>query len=168
MTTNTSKAVPPVDLALLRSFFAHMSRIGMPYGLGAKIPLDTKVDDLKPGTKVDCSGFVQYILRQSSGIKDFPDGSQVQREWAENNLRQIAKYSDCNTYLTNNRLFIAFIKPWENGCRAVGHVWLVGQFDSDTAAETMESHGGVGVHSRPWNTSVLVEQVYSVFELPTK
>jgi hypothetical protein len=162
-----SKTIPPVDLPKLESLFAQLERQGVTYRLGAKA--NQLHDPPSKITALDCSGFVRWIIAQATDFQlILPDGSQMQREWASTaGLHQLSKYSDCNTYLTEKRLFIAFIRPNYNGAGTIGHVWLCGQFDNDREAETMESRGGIGVDSRPWDSLVLRKQVYSCFELPT-
>lgn len=165
-----SLVIPPVDLDLLESYFAHMERLGIFYGLGKKLPLSVHPDDLEGDLRTDCSGFVRYLLYwASNNLLDIGDGSQVQRAWAEEKgLHKLARYSDANAYMTDKRLFIAFIKPYSNGARKVGHVWLVSKLNADSVADTMESYGGVGIGSRPWNNRTLLRQVYSTFELPVR
>jgi hypothetical protein len=182
-----STRIAKVDLNTLERDFAQLERQGVAYGLGAKAEgsfyegvrwnphstgqLSTPLTTVK---HLDCSGFVRYALyRATEGKLIIPDGSQVQREWCERQaaaklLHKASKYENTNKYLTKERLFIAFIKPWTNGCGAIGHVWLIGQFDKDISAETIESYGGPGVGSRPWNARKLLREVYSVYELPAK
>jgi hypothetical protein len=179
--------IAAVDLNILERDFAQLERQGVAYGLGAKAEgyvyegirwnpnstgqLSTPMNTIK---HLDCSGFVRYALYRATETKlVIPDGSQNQREWCEKQaadklLHKVSKYENTNKYLTKERLFIAFIKPWTNGCGTIGHVWLIGQFDKDISAETMESYGGHGVGSRPWNARTLLREVYSVYELPTK
>jgi hypothetical protein len=182
-----STKIARVDLNSLERDFAQLERQGVAYGLGAKAEgytykgrqwnpnstrkLSTPVSTIE---HLDCSGFVRYLLYRATDAKlEIPDGSQNQREWCEQQaaaklLHKVSKYENTNKYLTKERLFIAFIKPWTNGCGEIGHVWLVGQFNKDSFAETMESFGGHGVGSRLWNARTLLREVYSVYELPTK
>lgn len=163
--------IPLINLQKLEDVFSQLDIRGVAYGLGAKAPsLDCQPSRIR---RIDCSGWVRYGLFQATnGQLTIPDGSWNQREWCEEMtrrgaIRQIANYADTNRYITNKRLFIAFIKPFTNGCGKVGHVWFVSQYDADSDADTMESHGGVGINSRPWNTRTLRNQVFSVYELPT-
>lgn len=174
--------IPPVNLAKLENLFAQLDIQGVRYGLGAKAegssyagrqynPRSTGHLTTPPQTidHIDCSGWTRYGLFNATGGKlILPDGSQAQREWCENNKLHKVNYPDTNRYLTARRLFIAFIKPFANNCGPVGHVWFVTQYDADSAADTLESHGGVGINSRAWNYPVLRQQVYSCYELPTK
>lgn len=161
-----------VSLLNLWSFFVSLGRVF--YGLGSKAPEKpffqnptAKLDTL---TKIDCSGFVRLaIYRATGGAWKIPDGSQNQRAYfeqlaKEGKVREV-NYWDAAHYINPHRLFICFIKPFENGCGSVGHVWLLVQKDGRPV--TLESHGGYGVHSRPWDTEVLQHQVYSVYEVPT-
>ncbi len=160
-------AVPAIDIDRLENIFCEMDIAGVKYGLGAKAPyLDIGPSKIK---KIDCSGFVRYALYQATNGKlTIPDGSWHQREWCEDkNLHKLTKYSDVLN-ITDRRLFIAFIKPHANGCGPVGHVWFVTKLNEDNIPDTMESHGGVGINSRPWNYFTLKKQVYSCFELPVK
>lgn len=116
-------------------------RVG--YKLGAKI----KNDSDQPGkdfTAVDCSGFVRAVVRRSTEPKvtDFPDGSVVQHDWV------IAKkFPTCTVAdgkLTDNKIRIAFLSPQDSPDK-IGHVALVRN------GLTIESHGGVGPNSRPFD-----------------
>lgn len=172
--------IPAVSLSRLETLFAQLERHGVRYGLGAKADaknwnpqsdgtLNTPVSNIQ---YLDCSGFVRYALYHASGQQlKLPDGSQVQRAWCEQNgLHQVARYADAAAYMTEKRLFICFIKPFTNGCGETGHVWLLSHYDdgnNGTMAGTLESHGGGGVDSRPWNYRTLVQEVYSAYELPT-
>lgn len=65
------------------------------------------------------------VYKATNGKLKIPDGSQVQREWCEKNkLNKLADYSEVGSTPAVS-LFIAFIKPCENGCKSVGHVWFV-------------------------------------------
>jgi hypothetical protein len=179
--------IPTIDLDILRSEFGQLERQGTPYGYGAKAEgsrnpntgekynarsnghLSTNLSTID---HLDCSGFIRYALyRASNHALSLPDGSQQQRQWCEarshdSGLHQVVDYADTNAYLTPERLFIAFIKPYTNGCGEIGHVWLLSQLDDDAAEETMECYGGHGVGSRPWNSSILKREVFSIYELP--
>src|SRR4051812_1536811 len=118
---------PQIDLSQLFQDLAQLERNGTNYGLGAKAPsLDCEPSKIHA---VDCSGYVRWALaRATGGALCIPDGSQNQRAWAEANLHQV-KYADAARYMTDKRLFIAFIKPFANGCGSVGHVFLLAQYD---------------------------------------
>lgn len=153
--------------AVLRDF-DQMERAGYSYKLGGKLSMKVAPGAHKP-RRVDCSGLMDYLLSRN-GL-DVPDGSQNQlaffeRLAKEGKVHELAQYSDV-TYGDPGRLFIAFIKVNTNGAGKIGHVWLVHK-DDDGSVETMESHGGVGVNSRPWNHGPLKRMVYKTFEVPTK
>lgn len=116
-------------------------RVG--YQLGAKIPNDAA----QPGkdfTAVDCSGFVRAAIRRSSNPKatDFPDGSVVQNDWVRAKKFTPATVSDGK--LKDDKIRIAFLAP-ADAPNGVGHVVLIRN------ATTVESHGGVGPDSRPFD-----------------
>ncbi|TXH58828.1 MAG: hypothetical protein E6Q97_01190 [Desulfurellales bacterium] len=137
-----------------------LERNGVRYGLGAKAKPSTPPDKI---ARIDCSGYVRYMVLNCSDIKEFPDGSQNQLAWCIQNLRQLGKYSDVSYAAEDEtRLFIAFIKPHVNGAGKIGHVWLICE------GETYESCGGKGVTNRPWNTGVLRREAYACFEIPVK
>ncbi|MFM2058642.1 MAG: hypothetical protein RLY71_3027 [Pseudomonadota bacterium] len=157
--------IAAVSLDKLEEVFCEMDSLGVKYGLGAKAPYL----DIEPGKikKIDCSGFTRYaIYKATNGKLVIPDGSQAQREWCEKaKLKKLTNYSDV---MDGNKrsLYVAFIKPWTNGCQSVGHVWFVTKLDGDNVPDTMESHGGVGVDSRRWDYLTLNRQVYSCYEVP--
>jgi hypothetical protein len=155
-----------VDLAKLHNVFDRMCLAGTTYLLGGKAPsLNAEPEDID---RIDCSGFVRYAIYQAGNGFKIPDGSFKQREWCEEQgLHEVADYADINAHMTKNRLFIAFITAGVRGAGRVGHVWLIGDFDPDRGADTMESYGGHGVGSRQWNHPVLVRRVHKVFEIPT-
>ena len=179
--------ITPIDLSVLEATFSQLDIQGVKYGLGAKAEggqhpetgrrfnprstgkLSTPLHTI---THIDCSGAIRLLAYKSTGGKlIFPDGSQRQREqceeWHEAGLIKKVNYRDVSKYMTHKRLFIAFIRPGHRGCGPVGHVWFVCQYDDDKAADTLESHGGVGINSRPWDARTLYNQVYSCYELPT-
>lgn len=170
-------AITNISINTLEQDFAQLERLGSKYNYGGKAMIGgryAKDSELKSVTPaqiaakgVDCSGYVRWALaRATDGRIIVPDGSQNQRVWAEKNLRKV-KYADAAFYINPARLFIAFIKPWTNGCGSVGHVWFLSHYDTGkgTVAGTLESHGGGGCVSRAWNYRTLVQQVYSCFEL---
>lgn len=162
--------LPSIDLKELERVFSILDIKGVRYGLGAKIPLSRKPTDSKI-TRVDCSGWFRYGLYWATeGKLKVPDGSQMQRAWCEQmaakGVLKKKNYKDL-PMADESRLFVAFIKPFTNGCGSVGHVWFVSKINADMVPDTMESHGGVGINSRPWNYRTLWNQVYSCYELPT-
>lgn len=157
----------PVELAKVVEIYRNMKANHVSYDLGGKAP---KLDMDSHGIEdIDCSGFVRFcIYRATDPHMTIPDGSWMQREWCEAaNLHKLSNYRDvCQA--DPSRLFIAFIPP-KSG--KAGHVWFVTKALSKNATSqpmTMESHGGVGVNSRPWNTSVLLRNCDAVYELPVR
>lgn len=167
-----------LDTSLMLSLFNQLERRGVRYGYGAKADdkttnprstgrLSTPVDTID---QIDCSGFTRYITYQAtSGAVTLPDGSQDQLDWfsrqKDKTISKLGQYSDL-TKVAGPSLFVGFIKPHVNGCGDIGHVWFAYKDDQTASPETMESHGGTGVDSRPWNTLVLRNEVFSAFQLP--
>jgi hypothetical protein len=148
-----------IDLDLLQSVFDNMKG-RVTYSFGAKAP-DLSMDS-HGIAEIDCSGFVRYaIARATQQAVILPDGSSNQHDRCEaQGLHQLAHYSDV-AYAAQDpsRLFIAFLDP-----HPIGHVWLL-RADGQGHVMTMESHGGRGVDSRPWNTRVLMH-ADACYELP--
>lgn len=155
-----------------------------------------KLSDVTPAMiahakgSIDCSGWKRWATaRATKGGILLPDGSQMQREqfeqWAADGLvREIKShtqgdgnfnasqlnYRDAALNVTGRRLFTNFIKPFAHGCGDVGHVFdtaLYNDGNNGTKCGTLESHGGGGCVSRPWNTIVLLREVFSTFEMFT-
>ena len=129
-----------LDWAKVQAFLAacQTSHPRVTYGLGAKIPGDSSV----PGsgfTKVDCSGFVRAAIRRSTNPKHttFPDGSVTQHDWVK------AKGFERST-IADGKIRIAFLAPQDVPSK-IGHVVLIRN------GKTVESHGGVGPNSRPFD-----------------
>lgn len=114
------------------------------YGLGAKVPFLNAV----PGrdfTKVDCSGFVREAIREATTpTLAFPDGSVVQHDWVDGQRFQKCTVNDGK--LDDGMMRIAFLRP-QDVSSGIGHVVLI------LAGKTLESHGGTGPDSRPWDGS---------------
>lgn len=130
-----------LDLNLLNSLFAGCAG-RVKYKLGAKVPLGATVAQI---VRIDCSGFVRWILAKCGVGLVLPDGSQNQLDWARKNLRKLEKYSDVQ-YASGDptRVFIAFLSP-KPGASWPRHVWLI------RMGQTMESYGSGGVGSRAWD-----------------
>ena len=163
-----------VNASTLISVSNQLQRRGVKYVYGGKIdnrdvnPRSTGKLSTPPDTidGLDCSGYMRYVLYQAANWV-IPDGSQNQLEYFQDgDFEQLAAYDDTNADVGRDHLSIGFIKPWVNGCGAIGHVWLVYKPGDGKAAETFECHGGVGVDSRMWNTIVLTHEVYVSFKLP--
>ena len=148
----------PISKSLFMTVFKNMVN-RVKYQLGAKAPYlacDTSLIHA-----IDCSGEVRYLTAKSTNQQTImPDGSFYQRLWCEQQqLHKLAQYSDVQ-YAANDpsRLFICFIEP--NAHESIGHVFFV------CAGVTYESHGGVGVGSRPWDTPVLLNNASEAYEFP--
>ncbi|SEC40104.1 hypothetical protein SAMN05444161_1066 [Rhizobiales bacterium GAS191] len=111
------------------------------YGLGKKVAFNAV-----PGvdfTAVDCSGFVREAVRRSTNLgNNFPDGSVVQHDWVAN--KGFARDNVPSGSLRDNVVRIAFLSP-NATTSGIGHVVLIHN------GMTLESHGGVGPDSRPFN-----------------
>ncbi len=138
-----------IDFKKLLSDFTTMDRVTK-YLLGAKAPANFKPVTIKA---IDCSGATLYWLRRCADIM-LPDGSMNQLAWCEKNLRKLKRYEDVQYAKDDaSRLFIAFIVPnklqrylnSKDGRARGRHVFLV------YMGMTMESYGGHGVGSLPWN-----------------
>jgi hypothetical protein len=134
-----------VDWAKVQAFLnaCETSHPRVTYGLGAKIPSDSAA----PGsgfTKVDCSGFVRAAIRRSTNPKNtvFPDGSVTQHDFVK--ARGFARGTIADGGLADGKIRIAFLAPQDAPSR-IGHVVLIRN------GKTVESHGGVGPDSRPFN-----------------
>jgi hypothetical protein len=114
------------------------------YGLGKKVPFLNAV----PGrdfTQVDCSGFVREAVREATTpTLAFPDGSVVQHDWVQ--AQQFQKCSVADGKLDDGMMRIAFLRP-QDVSSGIGHVVLI------VAGKTLESHGGTGPDTRPWDGS---------------
>jgi subtilisin family serine protease len=137
-------ALLSLDLGRAKAFLdaCRTSSPRVTYGLGKKVPFLGAV----PGrdfTRVDCSGFVREAVRlATSPSVPFPDGSVVQHDWVR--ARGFEK-SNVPAGLQNDGMVrIAFLRPQDVPSR-IGHVVLI------AGGRTLESHGGVGPDSRPWD-----------------
>lgn len=145
-TTTTAKAAPflsvPLDEQALRNLVAACVKAGVRYGLGSKAPSLNSV----PGTgfkRIDCSGFVRWILYKASGkLFTLPDGSVVQHDFIK--ARNFKRSDTAACELQDGRVRICFLTPKDGG--GIGHVLLV------LNGLTIESCGGIGPCRREWNT----------------
>lgn len=136
-------AMVPVNIKMAQDFLT-ACKTSVPrvtYGLGAKI-----IPGQVPGrdfTKVDCSGFVREAIRRSTDLGNrFPDGSVVQHDWVRD--RGFEKVDRSFGAARDGAVRIAFLEP-KDSPKKIGHVVLLHD------GNTLESHGGVGPNSRPWN-----------------
>lgn len=158
--------LPRLHYPTLLSVWSQLERQGVTYGYGVKAPrLDCEPKEIH---SIDCSGLIRYVVYQSSvGRLVLPDGSQAQREYMEQSgAHKLARYEDVS-FAVPGRVFLCFIKPWEKGCGAVGHTWIVTKWPQQSSPWTIESHGGAGCTSRPAFYPVLLHEAFSAFELPT-
>lgn len=138
---NFAWPVMQLDLALLAQIHEAADIEGNQYKLGGKIVLSVSPEDAI-GRSVDCSGWVRFLLYHASGKQlIFPDGSVVQHDW----IKEVGfkKSSVDSARMRDGALRVAFLTPAAGG--GVGHVALVRN------GFTLESHGGTGPDSRPWN-----------------
>ena len=165
----TVKPAAPISLQKLEFLYAQLKEQNVKYGYGSKAG-DYSPDgtlaraNVAKISKIDCSGMVRFgAYVASADTLIIPDGSQVQLDWAAKNLKRASSYENAARYMNKKRLFIAFIKPYTNGCGSVGHVWFLRERHDKPM--TVESHGGVGVNSRAWDVRTLKNQVYAVYEM---
>ncbi|CAO4147025.1 hypothetical protein LPLAFNJD_LOCUS2345 [Methylorubrum aminovorans] len=136
-------AAVPIAIEKARAFL-NACRTSVPrvtYGLGAKArPGQVPGRDF---TQIDCSGFVREAIRRSTDLGNrFPDGSVVQHDWVRD--RGFEKVDRSAGTARDGAVCIAFLEPRDSP-KKIGHVVLL--YDGST----LESHGGVGPNSRPWN-----------------
>jgi hypothetical protein len=112
------------------------------YGLGAKAPFH----GAEPGTdfqRIDCSGFVREAIRLATDpMVKFPDGSVVQQDWVRDRGYRPCTIDDGTK--KDDKVRIAFLSPGATSS-GIGHVVLLWK------GMTLESHGGTGPDTRPWN-----------------
>lgn len=114
---------------------------GNQYRLGGKWPLDLDPEEAD-GRRVDCSGFVRWLLYQSSPENNrviIPDGSVVQHDWIKD--KGFKKSTIAAGRRQDGFLRIAFLPPGGG----IGHVVLI------LDGRTLESAGGTGPDSRVWD-----------------
>jgi cell wall-associated NlpC family hydrolase len=139
-TTPTVYPSVPLDEQKIRDLVADCVRAGVRYGLGSKAPSLTAVPgrDFK---RIDCSGFVRWVLYQASGkTLNFKDGSVQQHEWIKEHGFKVSDVASGK--LKDGRVRIAFLTPTDGG--GVGHVVLI------LNGKTAESCGGIGPCRRDW------------------
>lgn len=145
-----------IDLPLMWKCQDNGAVNGIPYVWGAKPSSSLTTDQI---SGADCSGWWRYLMGRQ-GI-EVPEGSQEQMEWCKaQGFQCITNYADVGNAAAGE-LFACFIldtRGHQDG--HAGHVW------NCEGGETMESHGGAGVDSRPWNTGVLRREFHVAFRLP--
>ncbi len=154
-----------ISINTLIHLLGQLEHHGVGYRLGAKAPSLHS----EPGTfhNIDCSGFARWAsFKASNGLFRMPDGSADQHEWCERQGFEKARYRDAGEEGHPNKLFIAFITP-QSSPEGVGHVWFL-TGDGAGHSVTLESHGGCGPDSRPWNYHTLIDQVGACYLLPSE
>jgi len=108
-------------------------------------------------SKLDCSGYVKYMLYNASeGKLSLSGGSYMQNQWCKDSGLKSHDYAK-TAGKADNVLRLGYFKKKKGG--KYGHIWLV------LNGKTLESHGGKGVNRRPWNTKVLMDNVTHCYEL---
>ena len=146
---------------------------GVVYGLGSKAAEHAGqkyVFDYPPTFgSVDCSGWSRWaIYHATGGALLIPDGSANQNDWA--GQQGFKHYGPDKAHVTyqsiggnkDNYLRMAFCRA--SASETIGHVWFT------LNAFTLESHGGVGPSSRPFDTPVLeriISDLYVLGHYPT-
>jgi hypothetical protein len=142
--TFAASAATGFDLARAKAFLqaCMTSHPRVTYGLGSKPPFHGAI----PGRdfrKIDCSGFVREAIRLATNPSvPFPDGSVVQHDWVR--AHGFEKSTIAAGGESDGVVRIAFLRP-QDSPHHIGHVVLV------AGGRTLESHGGVGPDSRPWD-----------------
>ena len=146
---------------------------GVSYGLGSKAPEHTSgpyAFDYPPTfNAIDCSGWVRWALYHATGgALLIPDGSANQNDWAgAQGLKHYGPDAARSAYLSNggnkdHALRLCFCRA--SASEPIGHVWMLRN------AYSLESCGGHGPTSRPWDTPVLsriVTDLYVLGHYPT-
>ncbi|MGO8672058.1 MAG: hypothetical protein ACLQVD_11910 [Capsulimonadaceae bacterium] len=139
----------------------------VPYGWAEKIAVTRSVAEfiqlggerLADGKMrgVDCSGFVRWLLYQSSHGKVLvPDGSWNIGAYLKGKAAEL-KYGPEDYETAGNEDGVLRIAGFDPTKSHPGHIWCI------CNGLTMESHGknahGDGVDRRPWDTPVLTDNV---------
>lgn len=114
------------------------------YGFGDKARMTDKPADIK---KIDCSGFVQYLLYHvATPSLKIRAGSWHQNKYFEDNHFEQVDYAT-EASKRDGILRLGYFRG------SPGHIWLV------LNGETIESSGGKGPNRRAWSTGVLKSKV---------
>ena len=124
------------------------------YEMNAKAsPLDLDPAKIK---KLDCSGFVQYVLYNATSKSAFlKSGSWYQNQWCIAQKLEKVAYSTANQ--SDGWLRLGYFPAPKKG--QYGHIWLI------LDGRTLESHGGKGPNSRAWDTNVLKNSVTACYKV---
>ena len=110
-------------------------------------------------TELDCSGFVAYVLYHASngGLVLHGRNSAGLADWCkEQGFAKEKGYAPLAA-VQDNVLRLAYMPPPPK--HKYGHVWLVHN------GATLESHGGAGPDSRPWNEAILAKHATHLYKL---
>jgi len=129
---------------------------GVRYGFGSKCP-EALIGKLPIKFKeIDCSGFVRTTLAYASGGSvRIVDGSYNQGEWLKAHGYKITDRENCA--LNDGHIRICVHHP--DVLDETGHVWVCQN------GRTLESAGGRGPCSRPWN--VMLSRGHRLDQLAT-
>lgn len=164
-----------INLALLLLNFTHLVQRCVAYMMGAKAPaLDCDTAQIRV---LDCSGLARYLIAKATGgMWTIPDGSANQHDYFEaraqaGQIHKLAQYSDVQPAVSGDkdRLFICFMAPGAEYPGSSGHVWFVFRgytIESHGGGRTPERPHGIGCHSRPWDTAVLLNNCCAAYEVP--
>ena len=145
-----------IDSSALTDVHNQMSDGHVAYGFGAKASsLDADPSKI---TKIDCSGYVRYLIYQATDKQiSMLDGSVRQHEWCRDQKLAKVAYSTCGE--NDGWLRIAFYQKTKNH---VGHVWLI------LNGQTLESYGHHGPGSKPWrDRSKIADACYKLAQTYT-
>lgn len=142
-----------VDPDVLQDYRARLQAAKISYGLGAKASLNVEPEKI---TKIDCSGYLRYLLYHITKheVNIQGGGSWWQNKWCKDVGLEVVDYSTA-AELDGWLRIGYFAKP---AGMAAGHIWLV------LNGSTLESHGGKGPDSRPWDTAKLVKHVEKCYK----
>lgn len=132
-----------VNVQGLQEYLTACINHGVKYDFGAKCPEKSLGKLPIPFSKIDCSGYVRSAIAHASAGKIItPDGSWNQGAWLQAHGYKITDHENCQ--LIDNHLRICV--HHSDTLDETGHVWFV------LNGKTMESWGGHGPGSRPWNS----------------
>lgn len=144
---------------LLRNLYSGHIRYDRNTGVG-KAGGKRGTEWIKPAniTNLDCSGFVQYVIHETT--KQFwkiPGGSVKQRDWfVDNDYLRITTYSseapkqdNCVRIAFKDTITIPATATTPKVKQQVGHVWLV--INGKTYESTATGGKAIGPKSFPWS-----------------
>ncbi len=117
------------------------------YGWGSKLSPNTDIETILKNPQkykqIDCSGYVTWLVRQTSGGSIPLSGGSIQIGNQLHGLAQKGVVTQCSYADAGKRDGVMRIAGFNHGGRHQ-HVWAV------VNGETLESHGGKGVDRLPW------------------